>query len=63
MTFQCARIFGQSRRICGTASGSMKSTANDQRQNANATGGTLPTAARPITQLPDQNSTVRVSSR
>ena len=42
---------------------SSTASATVQRQNERATGGTVPTTARPITTFPDQNNVVSTSNR
>src|SRR6185503_19724192 len=63
ITFQWRRTAGQCARISGHAKGSMTAIATSQRMKVNASGETCPTMARPITQLSDQKSDVRVRSR
>ena len=47
----------------GHANGIITATATVQRMQESASGETWPTMARPITQLSDQKSDVRLSNR
>src|ERR1700674_523641 len=61
--FQLRWIAAQWVRISGHAKGSITATATIQRMKVSASGETCPTIARPITQLSDQMSDVRLRSR
>ena len=63
MTFQFLRMTGQFARMPGHANGIMAPTATIQRIHVSVSGVTWPTIARPITQLSDQKSDVRLRSR
>ena len=49
--------------MSGHATGSITATATIQRMHASEKGETCPTMARPMIQLSDQKSEVRLSSR
>ena len=63
MNFQWRRTAGQCARTCGHAKASSAAAATTQRMKVSVRGVTWPTIALPITQLRDQKSDVRVSSR
>ena len=61
--FQLTLRTRQSRPKWGQANGNNKSSASAQRQKASETGGITLRAARPTSELPAQNSAVKVSNR
>jgi len=63
MYFQCCRICGRCFTISGQLKASSATVATTQRMNVRVSGETCPTIALPTTQLSDQKSDVRVSSR
>src|SRR5579859_2744525 len=63
MRFQCRRIVARCSRRSGHANGIIAASATHQRMNVSAKGVTWPAMARPITQLRDQKSAVRLRSR
>src|SRR5207249_7328406 len=63
ITFQWRRTAARCARMSGHANGIITATATPQRMQERASGETWPTMARPITQLSDQKSDVRLSSR
>ena len=58
---QCMLSIAHSRRIWGAPRHRTSTRPMVQRQNASATGGTIPTLDRPTMKLPDQNRTASVN--